>query len=651
MVFVSSQIPEELLQELRNIAETVPVDPNHQRILLTCILKDDTEYDMAERMFASFMPYMAGLCVALTGPSGQFAKLKGLVERYKGRYLEATPATHPTLYLQESDGSYTFSNFAEARNLSFELAAKMHKTENYDWWSWADVDDVLLEGEELQNVARISQERKVDQVFFTYWYAIHIAEDNTYGADNVEIEHLRERLLRPGMFKWTSRLHEVSVPLDGNYHPRTALYGYEPKEGQNCVWAHLTARSRVVDAMHRNIRILELQRADEVAQGKEDPRTIFYLAKSYFDKANQEPDTATESLQLSELLLQEYLPLSGWAEERSNAWEYRGNIRARQGDHRGAIDCFHMAIKEFGNRHMPFLLLAKEYSLVEDFEQSDFWLDVATKMEEPKARTTIGNPLEIRYLAASLKFNQAMRNQDLKKAIQWMQTRHKFAATPDDDKILADLGELDLRNQAAGWIWNYAKWLKDAGHTDKLRHVVESFPLELGRELFAHHIANEVVEPRTWDKDEICIYASWGAEHFEQWSPKSLDSGIGGSETAVIELAKQFAKNGWKVTVYGDPREDEGIYENVSYRPFYELDWKDQFNILVLWRSPHLLDKDIHAKKLYMDLHDIASQLDWTEERMAKVDKVFFKSNYHRNMLPKLPDSKAQVVSNGVYAN
>jgi len=117
----------------------------------------------------------------------------------------------------------------------------------------------------------------------------------------------------------------------------------------------------------------------------------------------------------------------------------------------------------------------------------------------------------------------------------------------------------------------------------------------------------------------------------------------------VIELAKRWAKKGYKVTVFGDPRENAGVYEGVEYRPWYECNlFNDQFNILVLWRSPHLLDKNIKAKKLYMDLHDVASNLDWTVERVARIDKVFFKSKYHRSMCPNIPDSKAVIISNGI---
>lgn len=602
------------------------------KILLTAILKDDTEYQMAKRMFASFMPYCQGLAVAITGLS-KTTKLEKLIRKYNGVYVKTTPETHPRIY---SNGKFT--NFAEARNVSFQLADQQ---EGYDWYLWADVDDILIGGNELSQVATLADKAKMDMVFFTYWYAINMKENNTFDENDVQIDHTRERLIKPHMFKWVSRLHEVALPIDGNYKPRITEYLYDPKNNQNIVWAHITDEKRVADNMERNIEILEAQIKEEEHK---DPRTVFYLAKTYYDMKDKTRD------ELALFLLDEYLRgphPSGWPEERANAWEYIANICARRGDHKRAIKALHEGIQEFPNKHMLYLLLAKEYAVIGLYEHSDFFLDVVLRMDPPKARTTIGNPLEVKFMAASLKYNQAIRSQKIEEAIQWLKVRNELGHLKDDG-MLQTLQDAKALNDAAHNVFNYAKWLKDNGFTHKIQKLLESLPPELGREYFAHYIANEINEPKVWPKKSIVYYASWGADHFEGWSPKNLEKGIGGSETAVIELAKRFAKEGYDVTVYGDPREDEGDYEGVHYRPWYEINWKDTFDTLILWRSPHLLDKDIKANRIFMDLHDVASQVEWTSERMDKVDKVFFKSKFHRSMLPKLPDEKAVIISNGI---
>ncbi len=604
------------------------------KLLLTCILKDDSELPMATRMLDSFMPFFDGLAVCINGTTGRTEGLKALIKKHGGQFVRATPDTNPELY---HNGK--FAHFAEARNLSFKLASEMQKEGKYDYWSWADVDDVIVNGEELKVCAEKSAKLGADGVFFTYWYSVNV--DAKGNVTSLNIDHLRERLLRPNVFKWVSRLHEVAVPIDGNYEPKWANWDLSEKEGRFCRWIHLTNTERAEEALKRNITLLELQREDELKQGKDDPRTIFYIAKTLYDLKRPEDYAKIEDL------LKQYLQKSGWAEERSFACEYLGNLYCLQGRHRDARDAYFEASKQFGNRHMQYLLIAREYYELDLLDEAKHWLSVAMKMPPPTTRTTIGNPLEVQVMAASISYNLAIREQNLDEAIKWLEIRQTLMGVPDDG-MLKTLKDARLLNDAANWVFSYARWLKDNGHLDRLPSLLASLPLELGREAFAYHLANEITPPRIWADNEIAYFASFGSPHFEQWSGKSLSKGIGGSETAVIELARRWVRKGYKVTVYCDPREDEGEIDGVTYKPYYTINWKDKFNILILWRHPYFLDRVESAKKIFLDMHDVCSQLDFTPERMAKVDKVFFKSNYHRKMIPQLPDEKAAVIGNGI---
>lgn len=616
-----------------------------QRLLLTCILKGDSEYEMAARMLTSFMPHFQGLAVALTGLNEKFDKTISLIEKLGGKYIITNPQTHPKIYGQDEKGKVVFANFAEARNASFDLAAEMQKEEPFDWWSWADVDDMLLHGDELQRIAQVATIQKLDEVLVTYWYAINVHKDGTYSDKDVLIDHVRERLLKPNIFKWQSRLHELALPADGTYQPKYSVYNYMPKGTpetpgaiQKCVWAHLSTPKRITDTLSRNARILEIQAREE---NHKDPRTLFYLAKVYADFKDPIHDA------LCQELIKEYLEMSGWPEERSNAWEYLADIALRRKDKQKAIECLLKAKDEYPMRHMPYLLLAREYADIGKFDLSNFYLDQVTKMDPPSARTTIGNPFDIKMMTASLLYNKAIREARIEDAIYWMKIRGKLVGEDFKDAI-ETLEQAKLYNDAGTWLHNYAIWLKENGHSDLIPNLLTAVPADMAKEPFVQKFRLEYVKPRTWGKRKIAYFASGGGEHFEQWSPKSLQKGIGGSETAVIKLAEEWAKKGWKVTVFCDCGEEAGEYGGVTYKPWYELNWKDKFNILILWRSPHLLDQKIKANKIMMDLHDVASQIDWTEERMAKISKVFFKSQYHRSMLPKLPDEKAAIISNGI---
>ena len=605
-----------------------------QKILLSAIIRGDTEHDRASTMLKSFMPYCDGLVVGVSGIDESHDRLKKLIKSYQGHYIKITPETHPQVYTKDDKG-YFFSNFAEARNIVFDFADKL---QGFDWYTWADADDILVGGQGLQLVAQKADAIHADRVFFTYWYALKVRPDNTFDEDCVMIEHDRERLIRPRKFKWVSRLHEVTLPKDQNYKSVDAPYRFDSKAGQEVVWAHLTNEKRALDNMQRNIKILEMQAKEENHQ---DPRTLFYLAKTYYDMGAKEKD------ELALMLLQEYRKMSGWAEERANSWEYTANILCRRGHHKEATVALFEALKEYPNRHMYYLLLAKEHSEIGLTESSDFWLDTVLRMDPPQSRTTIGNPLEIKFMAASMMFNRAMRELKLKDAVMWLKKRSEIGGV-DDRERLKMLEDAILLNDAGMWAYNFAQWLNKTGHKDKIQYLLQALPQELGQEPFATYLANEVAEPKVWDKKSIVYVASWQAQHFEKWSPKNMDSGIGGSETAVIELSKRWVKKGYDVTVYGDPREDAGDYEGVHYRPYYELNWKDKFNILIIWRTPHALDKELHAKKILYDAHDIESNLNWTKERVDKVDKVFFKSKFHRSMCPNIPDDKVVVIGNGI---
>jgi len=123
---------------------------------------------------------------------------------------------------------------------------------------------------------------------------------------------------------------------------------------------------------------------------------------------------------------------------------------------------------------------------------------------------------------------------------------------------------------------------------------------------------------------------------------------MGGSEEAVVYMSKELSKLGWKVTVFGDPGADEGEYDGVKYVPYYKFNSLDEFNILVAWRHPTFVDSNIKAKKTYLWAHDILNALDFTEERVAKWEKIFVLSPWHRTNIPDVPDDKILISGNGI---
>lgn len=143
------------------------------------------------------------------------------------------------------------------------------------------------------------------------------------------------------------------------------------------------------------------------------------------------------------------------------------------------------------------------------------------------------------------------------------------------------------------------------------------------------------------------------------WDP--LSTSLGGSEQAVVQLAKMWALAGKRVAVYAElttdtSRSAEGV-DYLHHRHFHP--WQ-HFNVLILWRllgtAPilPLAPGVIKAETLMVDLHDNEPRhYKLIKTHIAKVDKVMFKSLFHVEEFTRLtgttlPQSKVVVQMNGV---
>jgi len=598
------------------------------KIALTYIVKDNSEYNLFEKSLESFMPYFDGLYVAVTGISGEHDKIHKLVKKWKGKSISTNPETHPKIYSQKEDGTYFFSNFAEARQVSWNLIDK-----DYDYVSWADTDDLLQGGNEIRNLITQAKAQNVDMVYCTYNYANVFDEKGK--IKEVVINHERERFINPKKYYWKSRLHEVLIPHKP-HEVKVVQYTHDPKIGQNLVWVHTANFEKSAKALMRNVEILEIQGKEENYQ---DPRTVFYLAKTYFDVGGD------DLLRKADEYLDKYLKVSGWPEEKANAWEYKGLIAQKLNKPKEeALRYFLNANSEHPKNHTVNLRIADLYFQIGNDDLANFYLDLVAKvLGEHKSKATIGNPMEIKLLYTTLRYNQALKQGKLDEAVEWAKQRNELVR---DGLLDVAISEQNKQMVARGY-YNFALYLINNGKHDEVLRLLQLAPEEYKDEQFLPQLANSLPSKK-WNKNSIVYYASFGARHLETWNAHSLKTGIGGSESAVIYLAKEWVDLGYEVTVFCDTPKMEMI-EGVLYAPYYLMNWHDEFETLILWRSPHILDIPmLKAKRLWMDLHDIADPTSWTPERINKIDKVFFKSTWHRKNLPNLPENKAVVISNGV---
>lgn len=129
----------------------------------------------------------------------------------------------------------------------------------------------------------------------------------------------------------------------------------------------------------------------------------------------------------------------------------------------------------------------------------------------------------------------------------------------------------------------------------------------------------------------------------EPWGPWSLESGIGGSEEAVVRLSRAFARRGHSVVVYGsgwsgkDRHTVDGQSETVvEYGPISKYRASD---IFIGWRYPEIFVNQVRpfeAQWSALWLHDSVGK-ERVEMAAPLVDLIWCISEYHAGLYSGVP--------------
>lgn len=579
------------------------------KIAAALIIKDDSEAKEFERAIKSIYQHVDAIYV--TGTKKPQKKIKKICRKYSVNW----------------SWFEWVKDFSKARNYNFGQIPK-----EYDWIFWLDADDILVGGQNLRSIADLADKNDVKAVFARYLYQVDV--DDSGNIKEILIEHLRERLIKnDGSHEWIAPIHETLIQK----------YPVRNTDTDKFYVVHLTDMPSMEAAMFRNIDILE----EEVLRNPQDPRPIYYLAKAYFDTKIQEIlyDSAgpgVDSITIE--LLKDYIRKSGWREERAQAWEYLSMIHRERQEFKKAIQCLLESESEYPLFPSIYIQLALTYVMLKEWKFAEHYVKVAGSMEIPKT-TLVINPKDYKSMILEALYHIHLNTQKLEETEKVAQGLVDLVPSDLNKQRYKDIKELRHRNNLAHWTVKLASHLKNTGQLDQLRALINSIPQEISQEPVLVSLRQELYPPRIWEDNEIAL---WCGPGWEKWSPKNTSKGIGGSEEAVIYLTKELAKLGWKVTVYADPREEEGEYDGVSYVPYYKVNWQDQFNIFISWRQVGMFDMPVNAKKTYLWNHDIQNAMEYTPERVDKITKVMFLSEWHRKNVPELPDDKAMITANGI---
>lgn len=514
-------------------------------------------------------------------------------------------------------------NFVKARNDNFNRVPK-----DFTHILWLDSDDTVENPEKIREVAAITD--SVDGIYIKYDYA-----HDEYG--NVTVTHWVARLIKNNnSFAWKSSFADMEVTVHETLNERRKV----KKAMNDEFWiVHHASEERRDASLTRNIELLEGMLDEYGRVETADPRILYYLATHYID-AYRYPD--------AKQLFEEYLRLSGWAEERSQAWVYLGMIYQAYSDTAKARGCYMRALAENPDDPNPYVELGELEINDRLYQKAVTWLEMAVNKKIDHT-AMVQRPMDSTYRAYKL-LSQAYVNiggKSLQKARKWLTEAQKLRPfdpeLADAHKVLDELVEVRDSTKAVDRL---IKKLSEAKETDKIPALCDSLPESMQDNPLVVSARNYYRKPIKHPNKSIAILCGWGP--LGNWGPSGLEKGIGGSEEAVIRISRELAKLGYKVTVYGTPGEEAGMDGDVEYRHYWDFNRKDEFDIFISWRNPEFFEEPVKARKSYLWLHDVMDTEEFTDTRLKNIDRIIFVSQYHRDLYPFISEDKCFVSGNGI---
>jgi len=132
------------------------------------------------------------------------------------------------------------------------------------------------------------------------------------------------------------------------------------------------------------------------------------------------------------------------------------------------------------------------------------------------------------------------------------------------------------------------------------------------------------------------------------WSPASVDTGVGGSEEAVIAMAPALRQLGHTVRVYNSCGAMAGEYGGVVWQDYRTFRHSPAADIIVVWRWPWLAKSLPPNTPAYLWLSETVDPAA-VAAAAGRFHKIIALSRFHRRHYPLLPDHKFFASRNGIH--
>lgn len=590
------------------------------KIALAMIVKNTNEEALLlQRCLENMSPYMDCVFVTCTVKQGDkpLNSIKNVVKASKGVLSEFT----------------WVNDFSEARNFNFSQVPK-----EYDWIMWSDADDVWKGLNKLRNTMELHA--SVDG--FGFWY---LYDWDEYRKPTVV--HRKTMIIRnDGCTKWVGKLHE---DLEPNRATEVHLV-----DGISRL--HLSSPERAKDNAKRNVEIA----MGQMKESPDDPRSYWNLANSQF---------AVSDFHKAKSTFEQFIDNSESQEEIYLAHLRLADVYKSLGNQKMCISELQTAIGIYPSLPDAYFQLSYNLFNFGDLDKAEEYCLQGMIKRPQIMKMVVYNPRDYDYnpmmLLAKIYYHKS--RPDLMLPL----LKGCLKIYPDDKKLKKMVKDGEKEKKMLGEALEKVQELQKIKDKVKLKKELDKLPEDLRSHPAIAVIRNtNFVKEKSSGKD-LVIYCG---NTVHQWNPELFKTkGFGGSEEAVIHLAREYAKQGWEVTVYNNCGHksvneiftDKGVIKNtpkpkdmdttvdiqvyqVTYKPFWEWNYRDKQDVVILWRWAKPLDAEINAPKIFLDLHDVIPEGELNEKRMARVTKVFVKTKFHRSLFPNVPDNKFAVVPNGM---
>ena len=586
------------------------------------IVKDAA--DTLEACLQSVRPHVDELCIVDTGSTDRSPEI---ARRYADKW---------ELFLEANNSDGLIEDFSRARNRSFDLITG-------DWAFWIDSDDVLVGGQHLRELCNAATD---DNVLYLLPYEYSHDEQG-----NCTCIHFRERLVRPPhRFAWRGPVHEVLLPIE----PIQGSIQTIRCEGLDLRVVHHRQHRKNPGEPGRNLRILKAHLAKV---GENDPRSLYYAGLEY---------GYTGDLGNSIRLLRRYIELSQWHDEKCLAIIELARHYSTIGDHESAIN---WALKATAVRSWPepywrigkscYALAMHGHEAAYNFARAAHFLQLGLQLGDndtvlfvdPRAKYQVHEFLNV-CLSRLGNIDAAIQSCEM--GLQGSDSEH-------------------LRNNLAIYRRQRAMTqvkaaLEQCELTPAQRTIIEktldgTFQVELLEQPYPmpSQAAADCPPPlrsagvsRVQASGKLDLVFLVGHQ-LEPWNPATVaKTGIGGSETMAMEMAKRLAQRGHLVRLYGHCTPTmEGVFDGVEYLDATKYHGVE-CDVMVSSRKPQAVDDEfgLKAKARVLWVHDVHVGEQLTMVRDIRFDLVLCLSEWHRRFFtscyPRLNPAKVLVTRNGI---